>query len=145
MFYKKTDKMEVEDLRIGNFINFEGDFYTVEQICFDGWLQLDNGQLNTYISECTPIEITEEWLMKLGFKKHKNIIGSYIKTPKNTAKGYGFRLHTQHPFDELFSEIYEIYMLESQIHVYGGLKYIHHLQNLYYALTSEELKYKEIK
>ena len=87
-----------------------------------------------------PIGITEELLLKLGFIKTDNI-GSYIKTPIGTKNGYGFKFHTQNPYNEdMFNSITECSYFEQQLYVTGGVKYIHQLQNLYYSLTGQELK-----
>ena len=93
-------------------------------------------------SDYKPIPLTEEWLLKFGFEKYE-ITGSYIKTPKDTAKGFGFRFHTQHPFTEdLFNSVVECSYMEQQLYVKNGLKYVHQLQNLYFALTGNELNIK---
>ena len=60
-----------------------------------------------------PIEITKEWLLKFGFKKGKK---GWYKTLRNKSK-------------------FNLYMFTANS--------IHHLQNLYYALTNEELTLKD--
>lgn len=90
-----------------------------------------------------PIQLTEEILLKCGFEKHKPVLGSFLKTPSGTAKGYGFRFHTQYPFSkDNFLAATETYYMEQPIYVKCGLTYIHQLQNLYFALTGEELTVK---
>jgi hypothetical protein len=73
------------------------------------------------------------------------MIGSYLKTPRGTKHGYGFRLHTQNPNNNvhLFSDITEVYYFENPLHVTGGIIYVHQLQNLYFALTGQELTLKQ--
>jgi hypothetical protein len=118
--------MKTQELIIGNFIDFEDDFYTVESISNDGWLQLDNDQLNTHLSACKPIKITREWLINFGFKPCGNDIRFWRKDSvklKITDKGYKFNYG------------------ESILYI----KNVHQLQNLYYTLTSTEVKFKEIK
>jgi hypothetical protein len=79
-----------------------------------------------------PIPLTEEWLLKFGFERHhadyaNDII--YIKNvPDNTEFEWGV-----YP-NELGSGI--------QIKNRNLLKYVHQLQNLYFALTGEELTFK---
>jgi hypothetical protein len=71
-----------------------------------------------------PIPLTEEWLLKFGFTEHKttDIYPTFAKQMFNWNDGilyiigYGFMNH---------------------------IKYVHQLQNLYFALTEEELKIKD--
>jgi len=71
-----------------------------------------------------PIPLTEEWLLKFGFVKHKttDIYPTFAKQMFNWNDGilyiigYGFMNH---------------------------IKHVHQLQNLYFALTGEELVVKE--
>jgi len=92
------------------------DKYIIE--LFDG-----AGLLNCTIDEFEPIPLTEEWLLKMGFVKYKSDVRFYqnsslkIKVHKN---GYQFRWS------------------ESLVYV----KYVHQLQNLYHALTNNELTTK---
>lgn len=79
-----------------------------------------------------PIPLTEEWLLKFGFEEFeyhiKNNLIWYKKWPLPIFYG---------------SNGFEKYL----IHDLGGrfvvLKYVHQLQNLYFALTGEELKLKQ--
>ena len=72
-----------------------------------------------------PIPLTEEWLEKFGLKLNKNhtcfhIKGMQFEIPSMIGGFYD----NEYGFDE-----------ESKIE----LKYVHQLQNLYFALTGEEL------
>jgi len=118
--------MEARELRIGNNLNYdtaEGDILpTVIDWQDIKWATEDLKGFNLVHS---PIPITEEWLLRFGFdnigvkelpnKSHlqitNNFIGSVIFNPLKTD----------------FIELTE--------HV----QYIHQLQNLYFALTGEEL------
>lgn len=82
--------------------------------------------------EMAPITLTEEWLMALGF----------IDPSEN---GWGYRLPVNSA-DELCW-----YKQDNGIRYQTkgsgftrdfGIKYVHQLQNLYYALTGEELRLK---
>lgn len=73
-------------------------------------------------NEIDPIELTEHWLLKFGFEK---LNYTYL------AKGLAVHNH----------DIVSFYMLYEQNRTY--IKYVHQLQNLYFALTGEELKIKE--
>jgi len=74
----------------------------------------------------SPIPLTEEWLVKLGFEKYGNGLNAifHIKTIEFIS----------HPFNDVF------YMRNSPCTVH--IKSIHQLQNLYFALTGKELIYE---
>jgi hypothetical protein len=76
------------------------------------------------------IPLTEEWLVKFGFEKRKAHNGCYFinewfELTKNIHGGFSFE------FENYEVEIPDVH-----------LKYIHQLQNLYFALTGEELELK---
>lgn len=126
--------MKVNEFRIGNWI-YIPQTKTNEQI---GSIE-ENGRFTTknykssYSSiECLkPISLTEKWLLKLGFQEHPNdyyYLGGYkirfdLDNDLNPIK-----------FCFLFFDIGDWEM---------EIKYVHQLQNLYFALTCEELKIKE--
>lgn len=113
--------MKTSELRIGNWIKDGND---IEQVTIDHLNCLNSGRC-----EFDAIPLTEEWLLKLGFERHhadyaNDII--YIKNvPDNTEFEWGV-----YP-NKLGSGI--------QIQNRNLLKYVHQLQNLYFALTGEEL------
>ena len=124
--------MKANELRIGNLVEatltkdvYEIDLYALRVI-------EDGNYQNSYDTETTvfkPISLTEEWLLKFGFIRHHNDYSNgiiYIKNvPNNTEFEWGV-----YP-NELGSGI----QIENRI----LLHYVHQLQNLYFALTGEEL------
>ena len=129
--------MKASDLRIGNLVQSYADIITVEyvdKLLLKGFFHRDIiYNTSIQIKHCKPIPLTEEWLVKLGFTRHhadysNNVI--YIKNvPDNTEFEWGV-----YP-NELGSGI--------QIQNRKLLKYVHQLQNLYHALTGEELTIKD--
>ena len=114
----------IQKFRIGNYINDyevnEG-YFKIEEI-------KDNGQGNLAVyyrkGSCMsinpePIPLTEELLLNCGFRKNDN-----------QFKRLGFSVFLYKDAD-----FYESYELPMFIH----LQFLHQLQNLYYALTNEEL------
>ena len=88
------------------------------------------GQFYPY-KEVEPIPLTEEWLMRFGFDK---------VLPRNDKMYY--RLNDDFVIEEnnvflLGDDAFEMLKLRRKI------KYVHQLQNLYFALTGEELTIKE--
>ena len=135
--------MKPQDLRIGNYVYYEHTTHIVDGIyenkVYSWWVK--NGEpvieyemkdiggamvKNPYrdvISQYEPIPLTEEWLIKLGFKKN-------ITTD----------LYPTFSYDILNVNDGIVYVLN-----YGfvnHIKYVHQLQNLYFVLTGEELKLK---
>ena len=102
--------MKANELRIGNWVNNNEEDY---QITAATILHLERGD-----STAKPIPITEEWLLKFGFENWD--INAWINK---------ISLHKQ---DGVYWH-----------HSYSGheicLEYVHQLQNLYFALTGEEL------
>ncbi len=111
--------MKSNELRIGNWIR-EFNFGDMEAELID----------IEYISQGDtlyhPIPLTEEWLLKLGFEKHGNKYG------KNEL--YFDMAHSENNVIWKFTHTYP-----RQIQIY----FVHQLQNLYFALTSEELVLKD--
>jgi hypothetical protein len=120
--------MKASGLRIGNSIMQDDDFVFVT------WWRLELMENNKI--EYKPIPLTVDWLLKLGFDKLENDIPTYFKC-----------------FGNLIEDDYEysfnIYVDSEQNHfitIFGRkiiIKYIHQLQNLYFALTEEELTIKD--
>lgn len=149
--------INANELRIGNWLQYEDDgHFTKEKIIaiaynmngYEGYSLHFNGRSTTIEDffgdgelSVKPIPLTETILFEFGFKK-TDILGSYLKTTPNTTKGYGIRIHSQNPFsDDDFTKIIEVYQVDNtQLITHYWLKYVHQLQNLYFALTNEELQ-----
>ena len=108
--------MKTNELRIANwFIQYD------EPEQFDGDFY--------HLSDIKFIPLTREWLFKFGFKLvfagsgdgYLYSFGEKCNTMELINRGYGFKYNT---FNSCEIEI----------------KYVHQLQNLYFALTGEELK-----
>jgi hypothetical protein len=109
--------MKASELRIGNYVYFED-----ELLKFD----FEMGWNFDYIK---PIPLTEEWLLKFGFEK---------KYQTFEFKGLNIDGTVVHfSFDKWCSE-YDIENCDF-IEIPAECKYVHQLQNLYFALTNEEL------
>jgi hypothetical protein len=82
-----------------------------------------------HFSDFKPIQLTEEWLFKFGFQK--SMSWTYVVELKGNLKlvyylgekgwSIGFKSYSD----------------------FSNLEYVHQLQNLYFALTGEELKQQE--
>ena len=76
-----------------------------------------------------PIPLTEEWLLKLGFKNHLDTI--WIHWSKESGL---FEISTRLPQGS-----YGLWINGTM----GCFEYVHQLQNLFFALTGEELTIKD--
>lgn len=127
--------MDARELRIGNYIKKRRFFAKPEYketICdiYDIKAQINNGE-----KVLLPIPLTEEWLVKLGFEK-----SGYVPVwmSKRLINNEIDRI------DILINEKKQMYFVPSVLVKWSvELKYVHQLQNLYFALTGEELTIKE--
>lgn len=123
--------IQANELRIGNLVRVENEvlnvnFLNENDIGLEGDISRSGLYHRSFVSS---LEITEEWLLKFGFARRsdnhysisqKNI--SFIWSPElwlyciDNNSGYSI------PLDHI--------------------RYVHQLQNLYFALTGEELKLK---
>jgi len=114
-----------KELRIDNLIkDFTGQIWTVEN--------LNNNFINNSPDDYfSPIELTEEWLTKLGFKNGN-------KEQSNCDLWGHYWIEGQEEF-ELSGEEGECFFLNTFDRKY---KHVHEIQNLFYCLTGEELTIK---
>ena len=144
----------VSELRIGNWLNFRHhkndcpmpDFFwlplTITAIKKDYVEVLDFESIPLTDDRVKPIPITEEWLLKFGFRKHKKgfSIGiadyGYVINFLDWRNDWTFGIEYYDPMDDkMIGEVFNFNGL--------GLQFVHQLQNLYFTLTGEELKTKE--
>lgn len=114
--------LEAKDLRIGNYIaeyECEPYFFAIEQITkyvgSELWVVYRNGSIK--VKEPTPIPLTEQWLIDFGFKQREDCEGWFLN-------GIVY-------YNGLLSETQKY-----------SIQYVHQLQNLFFALTNEELTLK---
>lgn len=141
--------MDVKELRIGNYIlgNYMdyGDFEDAEkqEICtvlsldsvgvceYSIWVEGESASVEHYDS-FEGIELTEEWILKLGLSSYQDI----------KVKDYGFLCIESVNDEKVF------YIMGNDNPTYSkmfklNVKYVHQLQNLYFALTGQELTIKQ--
>jgi len=127
--------MKASELRIGNWINFNNKIggqvhgvdingnYQITPLFFRG--EREDFEINNYYR---PIPLNEEWLLKFGFEKRSHLysvdIDRYNKINYNSDQKIFFSGQLG------FS-------------IQHDIQYVHQLQNLYKALTNEELKLNE--
>lgn len=112
------------DLRIGNCIR---DIWSSDTACFRVEQLLANSctyglHLKAKYCNLIPIPLTEELLLKCGFYHNEKI---------------EYRLHC--PEFPITIDIDDFGIQISDSWEFGNIRYLHELQNLYYALTKTEL------
>lgn len=120
-----------QELRLENLVtDSSGRIFKVLELLSDylrvysenkDWL---NSQSKTYI-DLEPIELTEEWLFKLGYKRDKN---EYCVS--------GFDRFN------VFQSVKGPYIFCDDEKSIRYVEYVHELQNIFFALTGEELTIK---
>lgn len=157
--------MEATELRIGNFVlvdnakshpnllnepvivvginkKYEKDFQNSNAtISFEIDKYNGGSQFNEFIK---PIELTEEWILKLGFLKYDFMNGFFIKCNNKHLMIQFYNLDILIFYTKVCSD--------SKGHKMNGRDYflgkkqinnVHQLQNLYFALTGKELTIKQ--
>ena len=140
--------IDSNEVRIGNLVNYNDGEYG-----FDDYVVIiEPHEIHTYRTiaeriknaEFHPIPITPEWLERLGFEKNQYKYEKINLTETiytiDVPNDYGGRI------------IGSDYNGEFKIRLEGCdegkvgdfIKYIHQLQNLYHALTGQELTVKEL-
>jgi hypothetical protein len=129
--------MKAIELRIGNWvIDGDGDENQVEEIC--PYSCGKNDFRWDWLKSVEPIPLTKEWLFRFGFSEYKK---KYKKTIKNI-----FLISESNGIGVCYNKIdedYEIWLLNCDYELKfmpRWVKHVHQLQNLYFALTGEELE-----
>jgi len=124
------EKISASELRIRNI--HEGDDFSIPRLGISS-VKIDGKSFNHITSygihlvdegkmEFKPIALTEEWLVKFGFTKGGDRC---------------YRIHTIRIFININKTIFA-YAFEGAVNI----KFVHQLQNLFFALTGEELTIK---
>lgn len=120
--------MNKKELRIGNLVDCNGQVETVYAIRNSG-VDFYRGKtkksviMQSYIWEAIkPIPLTEEWLLKFGFRTEES----------NCFELDNIHINTRRELMWVFTKCKNNIEIEIP-------EYVHQLQNLYFALTNEEL------
>lgn len=128
--------MEAKELRVGNVLLFQGSKGKLFGINNYGFIQYseENTIFNCSIDEIEPIKLTEEILLKCGFEKTTYITRG-IEIEIVCYRLNNIVVYILNDFFEI-----EIITADGQFNLYKSFKkHLHQLQNLYFALTNEEL------
>lgn len=128
-----ADKVQANELRIGNLIDFEGRTCTVEEIDKQGVIVLFEDGETEWIDlfQFFPIHLTPEWLEKFGF---------YVVLKNSAGQIYNMILDMSVANSALNITIWNSGKIEPAT---KHIQYVHQLQNLFFALTNKELEVKQ--
>jgi hypothetical protein len=128
--------MKASELRIGNYVNNKSRFDIVtclEYVTFEDIINVRGQYYECFPPE--PIPLNREWLRNLGFDTggYDLLFWEHPNLPNIDFAGINWA-------DEEFPE-YQFLNVEINNNIIK-IKYVHQLQNLYFALTGEELVVK---
>ena len=113
--------MKASELRINNYLYNDGVVVKIDaRTIFDIW---DDKGLKNY----KPIPLTEEWLLKFGFERTDLI--------DNSNDDWTWLFYQK---DSIYIDGSDL-TIETATGIVIKVEYVHQLQNLYFALTGEEL------
>lgn len=115
------------ELRIGNLVQIIGSETDYNE--FDG---------DFYDDQINPIPLTEEWVIKLGFKKQEYHL-DWMEMPYRHSVIKAFGLNTNWAHGKMIGYNVCVKGIGWTNVQFNKLEFVHQLQNLYFALTGEEL------
>lgn len=130
--------MKASELRIGNYVSdrhaSDSFFAVVKKLDYS---RCYYGSFHSAYSDLKPIPLTEEWLLRFGLSLVEG----------RTGKKYLFLNGFWHLVNDLYYQNGAVYIAEywgENMHpiTQTSIQYVHQLQNLYFALTGEELELK---
>ena len=127
--------MKTNELRINNWVNDEGRFCQITMIQ-DGFInfKFDGLLIQSFSDDIDPIPITKEWLIKFGFKSECDYIKEWYNIDLKDKNTLSININ---------QNTYCIGSIQWSEWTYpSSIYYVHQVQNLYFALTGEELTIK---
>jgi len=126
--------IQINELRVGNIIQ-EGKVEQIDNSIDEVYYSGDGYYQSNYCCNLNAILITEDWLLKFKFSC------DWTKTYTKQIEKNTFELRFENTEKIMFLDVninYEDTYLE-----FKHIKYVHQLQNLYFALTGSELQLSE--
>ena len=131
--------MKTKDLRLGNLVYKDGEIYRIESLGYhesdSPWqnlVHLASGDEDN-ICDYEPIPLTEEWLLKFGFKKYYNLSKHWYL--ENQYQDYDYSIRYMRKKYICFA-----YCGSVGCKLKPNIQYVHQLQNLYFVLTGDEIE-----
>ncbi|MEJ2884352.1 hypothetical protein [Pedobacter sp. GR22-6] len=132
--------MESKELRLGNIVNFlSGRSWLQGQVTNIGKSDCVIDTYSVKAADIQGIAITEEWLLKFGFIEMEDTVPEGFPTfsPLNfTGKFRLYYSETNHKFNLDVMNFMEGDLVERVL----AINHVHQVQNLFFALTGEDLE-----
>lgn len=122
--------MRASELRIGNYVKYRDVNYN-EFHCLTG---KDLFNIDSFLNHADPIVVTSELLLRFGFVKDLNYDRPYRDTHRYKLKSFGYYL--------LIRGEPTFYPSNKNALKMDAYRYVHQLQNLYFAIYLKELTFK---
>ena len=138
IFVPKLVSMNANELRIGNLVyNKHGEVHEIGHNCFNRFRNLI---MEGNPSGFQPIPLTEDLLLAAGVKKHPHNSNDFmLEIPQEDDFYFYIVFHISNEGNiSVILEGNGYYDSSGELEL-PRLKYFHQLQNLYFALTGEEL------
>jgi hypothetical protein len=124
--------VKANELRIGNFLQGEKGIDVVSEINMDSYASTTG--IRTFLQNAKPIPLSEDWIKKLGFTKSAPRVSRIISWHEETSEFYIRRVRSNF---ELLRDNYD-----GSVYI-KRIQFVHQLQNLYFALTGNELEIEQ--
>lgn len=126
--------MEAKNLRIGNLVKSESEKSEVFELDWD----VERGRIN-YIGDNNydGIPLSDDWLIDFGFQKYHAWEYRWMTGGLQLIETNGFWYPAVFSHPEMSHE-------DDQCVSLNRIQYVHELQNLFFAITGEELELKEV-
>lgn len=129
--------IDPKELRIGNWVMKENTYLLPSNDNYYSYIKIERGlQIDDYAHICLPISLSPEILEACGFVNTptKNYPHSYEKNDSDLADDWTFRIWWWG--EDICIEPF------GRDHGHISIKYLHQLQNIFFALTGKELELK---
>jgi hypothetical protein len=132
--------IQARELRIGNWIeNYKKEIVFIDKFSNQESYFTHDGDCYS-ILKSNPIPITEEWLIRFGFVKDGN--GNHWIDLQTHYLEFIYSIGHLYP---VYAQIPEMSNEDEQRVGLNRIQSVHQLQNLYFALKSEELQFKPME
>lgn len=132
--------MKKQELRIGNLVLDKDDKVFSIYGILENSILIKDAYIGMPIEWIKPIQLTEEWILNFGFTKQK--VTKKLYSLKNLKSKTWFSLWEVGDYvdpNELTFKEPKIWYSFDNNNYDVKIKFVHQLQNLYFALTGEEL------
>jgi hypothetical protein len=144
--------MKANELRLNNLLFYGDEVLKVASIHNDNTIRFEKdnstiGCFSTKLLSIKSIPLTEEWLLKFGFERRKGMYYASATYHKEILKT-DFYLRRAGGYENWFwgissgDDFDTIHFIDVEFNDAIRYSYVHQLQNLYFALTNEELTIK---